>query len=424
MRELILYVALPYAAIVALLVVPVLRGIGSPIGLAPLPRRPGRPFWGTWVWAAGLGLLLAGHLVAFVFPGAIAIWHASRYGTLAIEALGLVFSELVLVGLAASAFARRRMRRQATSAEGSVSPIPLSSADAFFLLVVLLAVAAGLASSLGFRWGSVWYADTLLPYVRSLARFEPEAGLLAELPFVVRLHTVAGFVALGLLPFTRFGLLLARPWRRLRRSGTARREATGRRFGPATKAALAGLALGLGALALLGGQALHSVGSSQGYAPVQPIAFSHRLHAGDRQIPCLYCHFVAERSRHAGIPAANVCMNCHGRLRLASAELQKLKEAVAQNRAIRWVKIHNLPDFVYFDHSQHVAVARLACQRCHGPIETMDRVRQVAPLTMGWCLDCHRSEGVVLPALRTAALPPDLARTRATGGQDCSKCHY
>ncbi len=424
MRELILFVALPYAAVVALLVVPVLRGLGTPLGLAPLPRQPGRPFWGTWVWAAGLGLLLAGHLVAFAFPGAIAIWHASRYGTQVIEGLGVALAEMVLVGLAASALRRRRTHRLAAPPPEAAAPIARSIFDVCFLFTVLLAIAAGLASSLGFRWASVWYADTLLPYVRSLARFEPEAGLLAELPFVVRLHAVAGFVALGLLPLTRYGLLLARPWHRLRRPGRARREASGRRFGPAMKAGLAGLGLLLGALALLGGQALHSVGSSQGYAPVQPIAFSHRLHAGDRQIPCLYCHFAAERSRHAGIPAANVCMNCHGRLRLASAELQKLKEAVAQNRAIRWVKIHNLPDFVYFDHSQHVAVARLACQRCHGPIETMDRVRQVAPLTMGWCLDCHRSEGVVLPALRKVALPPDLARTRATGGQDCSKCHY
>lgn len=185
---------------------------------------------------------------------------------------------------------------------------------------------------------------------------------------------------------------------------------------------LAGILLVLGALGALLADALRRVGSSQGYAPQQPIAFSHRLHAGDRQIPCLYCHFAAERSRHAGIPPMNVCRGCHDHLRVATAEAQKLKEAVAQKRAIRWVKIHNLPDFVSFEHSRHVAVAGLACQRCHGPVETMIRVRQVAPLTMGWCIECHRTLGVVPPALRRAALPA--AHQTATGGLDCGNCHH
>ena len=114
-------------------------------------------------------------------------------------------------------------------------------------------------------------------------------------------------------------------------------------------------------------------------------------------------------------------MNCHGQLRVASSEVERLKEAVAQVRPIRWTKVHNLPDFVYFNHSQHVT-AGVACQRCHGPVETMDRVRQVSPLTMGWCLGCHRQEEVVPPSQRSAA-----ARTAghvASGGLDCGKCHY
>jgi hypothetical protein len=168
--------------------------------------------------------------------------------------------------------------------------------------------------------------------------------------------------------------------------------------------------------------ALRRVGVSEGYAPEQPIAFSHRIHAGDNQIPCLYCHFAAERSRHAGIPPLAVCMNCHGQLKIALAEVEKLKEAVAQRRAVRWVKVHNLPDFVYFNHSQHV-LRRIPCRACHGRIETMERVRQVAPLTMGWCIDCHRAKGVVPPSRQGAPLVAG-GTTAAIGGQDCSKCHY
>jgi hypothetical protein len=183
-------------------------------------------------------------------------------------------------------------------------------------------------------------------------------------------------------------------------------------------AATAGLAAGAAAL----GGAAWNLGGSQGYAPEQPIAFSHRIHAGDNHIPCLYCHYAAETSRHAGIPPMNVCLNCHRQLRVAHAEVQKLKEAVAQGRAIRWVKVHNLPDFVYFNHSQHV-LAGLACQRCHGAIETMDRVYQVAPLRMGWCLDCHRGRGVTPPSHRGFAAVRGGTRA-AIGGADCSKCHY
>jgi hypothetical protein len=114
-------------------------------------------------------------------------------------------------------------------------------------------------------------------------------------------------------------------------------------------------------------------------------------------------------------------MNCHGQLKRATAELERLKEAVAQARPIRWVKVHNLPDFVFFNHSQHVG-GRVACQRCHGPVETMERVSQVSPLTMGWCLDCHRREGVMPPSQRAALARP--GGPAATGGLDCGKCHY
>jgi hypothetical protein len=175
-------------------------------------------------------------------------------------------------------------------------------------------------------------------------------------------------------------------------------------------------------------------GNNQGYEPVQPIAYSHRLHAGELQIQCQYCHFGADKSRHAGIPPASVCMNCHkfvtasvGAMRaedelaekeqrsprpVVSAELRKLYDAVEHGRPIAWTRIHSLPDFAHFDHRPHVN-AGVACQQCHGPVETMERVRQVADLSMGWCVNCHRD------ADRTGVLGK-----RVDASINCSTCHY
>ena len=168
---------------------------------------------------------------------------------------------------------------------------------------------------------------------------------------------------------------------------------------------------------------LRRIGVHQGYAPAQPIAFPHKVHAGDNQIACLYCHSGARTSRHAGIPAVTVCMNCHGMLEKQTVEIQKMKEAVALGRPVSWVKVHNLPDFVYFNHSQHV-VSGVACQSCHGPVEKMDRVEQSSPLTMGWCIDCHRERAHIpkssLP--RVAANLPE--RHKPVAGLDCASCHY
>lgn len=178
--------------------------------------------------------------------------------------------------------------------------------------------------------------------------------------------------------------------------------------------------IGLGGISAIG-YGLMKVGNAQGYAPEQPIAFSHALHAGEYQIPCLYCHFGAERSRHAGIPPSNVCMNCHRELQVESRAVQLLKEAYAQGRPIRWIQVHDLPDFVTFNHARHVRVAGLACQSCHGPVEEMELVRQHASLSMGWCIACHRELGATVDVDRDALEVPE---TRATGGLDCSKCHY
>jgi len=165
------------------------------------------------------------------------------------------------------------------------------------------------------------------------------------------------------------------------------------------------------------------IGIHQGYSPEQPIAFPHKVHAGDNQIPCLYCHFAARTSRHAGIPPLNVCMNCHSMLQKQTVAIEKLKEAVEQKRPVAWVKVHNLPDFVYFNHSQHVQ-SGVACQKCHGPVETMERIEQVKPLTMGWCLSCHREHAnVPTEALQRAAFNFS-KKFKPTAALDCASCHY
>ncbi len=211
-------------------------------------------------------------------------------------------------------------------------------------------------------------------------------------------------------------------------------------------------------------QAVRMPGNQKGYEPTQPIAFSHRLHAGELQIACLYCHAGAERSRHAGIPAAGTCMNCHSFVtaplgavraedelakkgnraprRVVSLEIRKLYTALGLNddrqpdpaktpKPIEWMRVHTLPDFVYFDHRPHVN-AGVACQSCHGPVESMERVRQVEDLSMGWCVNCHRSvnatgidgKGDFTSAPAPAARGPLPASHRVYGPTDCSTCHY
>lgn len=183
------------------------------------------------------------------------------------------------------------------------------------------------------------------------------------------------------------------------------------------------VALVLGPAAALGVWQLSRVGVHQGYAPEQPIAFPHDVHAGENKIACLYCHYGARSSRHAGIPPASVCMNCHGMLDKQTTEIEKLKEAVQQGRPIAWVRVHELPDFVAFDHSRHV-LSGVACQRCHGLVERMRRVEQVAPLTMGWCLECHR-ERAGLPALGVERAARHLTQgSKPTAGLDCGSCHH
>jgi len=152
-----------------------------------------------------------------------------------------------------------------------------------------------------------------------------------------------------------------------------------------------------------------SINSQQGYEPVQPIAFAHATHAGDNQIACQYCHFAADKSRHAGVPPASVCMNCHTQVKKDSPEIAKIKIAIDSNKPIEWVKVHRLPDYVWFSHQNHVN-AKVACQSCHGEVQTMVRVKQVETMSMGWCLDCHRTT----LAANNGLTPPT----------DCAACHH
>src|SRR6478736_6739366 len=145
---------------------------------------------------------------------------------------------------------------------------------------------------------------------------------------------------------------------------------------------------------------LFSIGVQQGYQPKQPIAFSHKLHAGAYEIECKYCHTGAMKGKQANIPSPNICMNCHSQIKQESPEIQKIYAAIGydvktasytgKQKPIEWVRIHNLPDLAYFNHSQHVNVGGIECQTCHGPIEEMEVVKQFSLLTMGWCIDCHR----------------------------------
>lgn len=205
--------------------------------------------------------------------------------------------------------------------------------------------------------------------------------------------------------------------------------------------------------------ALMSVGVDQGYAPVQPIHYSHRIHAGVNQIECKYCHSSARESKHSGIPSLNVCMNCHKSIGEVAAEtyqegmdeygidfnkeIEKLYAATGwdadeqkftgETQPVRWVRIHNLPDLAYFNHAQHVTAGNIECQTCHGPVEEMEVMYQHSPLTMGWCINCHRETNVDLENNGYyEKIHEELSAKRGgkkltiadLGGLECGKCHY
>ncbi|MBU0690390.1 cytochrome c family protein [bacterium] len=142
-------------------------------------------------------------------------------------------------------------------------------------------------------------------------------------------------------------------------------------------------------IAGFGYQMFHYQWSNLDYAPEQPIPFSHKLHAGDRNIPCMYCHTNVERSRHATIPSMNICMNCHSVVNVDSTSIIKLTEAYNSGKPLEWQRIHKVPEHAYFSHKWHIRKG-FDCAVCHGPVETMDRVYQYRKLNMGDCIQCHR----------------------------------
>lgn len=181
---------------------------------------------------------------------------------------------------------------------------------------------------------------------------------------------------------------------------------------------------------------LYNIGVQQGYAPKQPIAFSHKVHAGDYKIDCNYCHTGVTKSKNANIPSPNICMNCHNSItkgtKTGTKEIDKIYAAIENNKPIEWVRVHNLPDLAYFNHSQHVAVGKLKCQTCHGPIEEMEVVRQYSKLTMGWCINCHRDTELntkgnayydKLVELHSQETDKPFT-VEANGGLECARCHY
>jgi len=203
---------------------------------------------------------------------------------------------------------------------------------------------------------------------------------------------------------------------------------------------------------------LMQLGIDQGYMPIQPIHYSHKIHAGENKIECQYCHSSARISKHSGIPSLNVCMNCHENIAeydgeedlekgytkdFYTNEIRKLYKAVGWDETtrsytgdtepVKWVRIHNLPDFVYFNHSQHVTVAGVDCQKCHGPVEEMEIMYQYSPLTMGWCITCHRESNIkVKDNEYYTKIHEQLSKKYGVeeltvaqmGGLECGKCHY
>jgi mono/diheme cytochrome c family protein len=203
---------------------------------------------------------------------------------------------------------------------------------------------------------------------------------------------------------------------------------------------------------------LMQVGVDQGYMPVQPIHYSHKIHAGANQIECKYCHSSARVSKHSGIPSLNVCMNCHQNIAeyngeedlengytkdFYTKEIKKLYAAVGwdeenqqytgKTEPVKWVRIHNLPDFVYFNHAQHVQVGQIECQTCHGPVEEMEVMYQYSPLTMGWCINCHRETNVKVENneyytkihdAHSKKYGVEKLTVAQMGGLECGKCHY
>jgi nitrate reductase gamma subunit len=425
----LLFGVLPYVAAVTFVVLIAARRFGLPPFIPPRqlpPSTASTPHFGERVlFGYGILVVLAGHFLAFLIPEQVVLWNSEPVRLYVFEVSGLVFALMTLVGLALTVV------RCSTNADARPR-----LADWFLYTLLLLGVGSGVYVALFYWPGSSWYAIAAVPYLRSLVKLEPNISFVSAMPVAVKVHVVTAYLLLAFLPFTRVARpLIAGNWE-------AGRVKTSKRI--TTTVLLVGLGVSL--LALIPRLASAPLsGNHKGYEPLQPIAFSHRLHAGELQMSCLYCHHDAEKGSHAGIPAASVCMNCHrfvtapmAEVRaeferatqekrephtIISPELGKLYSALGLNDKLKpdpdkpsilihWVKVHNLPAFTRFDHRAHVS-AGVDCQTCHGPVETMERVRQVEDLSMGWCVQCHRD-----------ANETGVAGKQVHASNDCTTCHH
>jgi nitrate reductase gamma subunit len=423
----VLFALLPYVAVVGFFVLLAVRRIGAASETSSEPSPPAagsRAYGERLLFGYGVLALVAGHLVALLFPGQVLLWNNDPLRRYVLEVVVLVVALMTLAGLLLTA------ARCLVSAEARQG---IGPADWLLYALLLVQLVSGVVMAVFYPWGS-GQAVSVVPYLRALVQLAPDLSTVSDLPDPVKLHLVTAWLAVLVLPLTR----VVRP---LVVGGPEPGRARGRL---ATTALLVGLGLSLLALSpRLGGA--HLPGNQQGYEPVQPIAFSHRLHAGELEVSCLYCHADAEKGRHAGIASASVCMNCHRFVTAPSrdmrAEAELAKEEKRQPRTlispelaklyaalgvgdkpqvgptgpttpIRWVKVHNLPAFTRFDHGAHVR-AGVDCQRCHGPVENMERVRQVEDLSMGWCVQCHRD-----------ANQNGVAGREVHPSNDCTTCHH
>ena len=180
---------------------------------------------------------------------------------------------------------------------------------------------------------------------------------------------------------------------------------------------------------------LHPKQLDTGYTPVQPVPYSHKLHAGNLGMDCLYCHYTVDKSGFAAVPASETCMNCHHQVKEKSPKLQLIRDSFASGQPVPWVKVHRLPDYVYFNHQAHVT-SGVSCVSCHGRVDQMIEVKQVQPLSMAWCLDCHRNpdpnirpvEFVTKLDWKPEGDPAELGRQirlakHLDPPQNCSGCH-
>ena len=180
----------------------------------------------------------------------------------------------------------------------------------------------------------------------------------------------------------------------------------------------------IGALLVWQQGTFRQYGDQSGYQPIQPINFSHKLHAGDNKIDCMYCHSSADKSKVASVPSAQTCMNCHTKVLPDSPEVQKVVAALENDKPIEWVKVNDLPDHVVFNHSRHVT-AGINCASCHGDVATMEKITQFSSFSMGSCISCHRDhQGVVLDKEGNPQTTVEKTQKRLMAPTDCAACHH